>query len=285
VTIPPVSTDNYCYRHPDRQSVVLCQRCGRTICGQCQTPAPVGVHCPECVREARGSAPRVRPQSVTAVRSMVSSGGPVVTYAIIAVTVLIWLAQLFSRGFVTNALFFYAPAALVEPWRIVTALFVHNASLPSGILHIGFNMYSLFIFGSILEQQLGRARFAALYFLSGIGGSLAVALLAPGTAVVGASGAIFGLLGAFFVIQRHLGGQSAQILVLVALNLAIGFIVPGIAWQAHVGGVVVGALVALLLMRTRHRSKTPLQAAGLVGGAVVLVAAILLRSASLLGVV
>jgi membrane associated rhomboid family serine protease len=277
----PHDRSNFCYRHPDRQSFVLCQRCGRTICGECQTPAAVGVHCPECVKEARGNAPRLQPQVVGRVRSASRRGAPVVTYGIIGVTVAVFLLQLVTgtgNGVVTRALAFYPPLEIVQPWRAVTTMFVHGS-----ILHILFNMYSLYIFGAELERQLGRGRFAALYFLSGIGGSAAVALLAPGSFVVGASGAIFGLMAAFFVIARSLGGRSIQLLVLVGINLAIGFIVPGIAWQAHLGGIVVGGAIAFLFSKTRHRSKHAVQIAVLVAIGVVVVAVLLARSAQLVG--
>jgi membrane associated rhomboid family serine protease len=157
-------------------------------------------------------------------------------------------------------------------------MFVHGS-----FFHILFNMWSVYVFGAMLERQLGRVRFLALYFVSGIGGSVAVSLIAPGVAAIGASGAIFGLLGAFFVIERKLGGRGVQILVLVALNLAIGFFVPGIAWQAHVGGVIVGALVGLVYMQTRHRSQNWVQIVAVSGLAVALVAIALVRSAQLLG--
>ena len=278
----PHDRANYCYRHPDRQSFVLCQRCGRTICGECQTPAAVGVHCPECVKEARGNAPRLRPQVVTRVRSASRRGSPVVTYGIIGVTVAVFLLQLVTggagNGLVTQSLAFYAPLEISQPWRAVTTMFVHGS-----FFHILFNMYSLYIFGAELERQLGRGRFAALYFVSGIGGSAAVALLAPGSLVVGASGAIFGLMAAFFVIARSLGGRSIQLLVLVGINLAIGFIIPGIAWQAHLGGIVVGGAIAFLFSKTRHRSAHAVQLAVLVAVGVVVVAALLARSAQLVG--
>src|SRR5690606_18074588 len=110
-------------------------------------------------------------------------------------------------------------------------------------------------FGRILEQALGRWRFLALYLISGFGGSIAVLLLAPTISVVGASGAIFGLLGAFFVIQRGLGGNNLQLVLVIGLNLVIGFVVPGIAWQAHIGGLIVGALVAFVYLKTRRASQ------------------------------
>jgi len=238
--------DNFCYRHPDRQSFILCQRCGRTICAECQTQAAVGVHCPECVKDARARAPKRKPAIVTALRR--SSDRPVVTYAIMVVTVLVYVAQFLSGG-VVYELFGYAPIyTSFEPWRMITSAFLHS---PTSLLHIVFNMYSLFIFGPILEHLLGRVRFIALYLISAFGGSLAVLLLADNVYVVGASGAIFGLLGAFFVIQRKLGGNSLQLVIVIAINLAIGFFVPNIAWQAHVGGLVAGAAVAFVYLQTR----------------------------------
>jgi membrane associated rhomboid family serine protease len=124
----------------------------------------------------------------------------------------------------------------------------------------------------VIEHAVGRVRFAALYLLAAFGGSLAVLLLAPMQAVVGASGAIFGLLGAFFIIQRRLGGNNTQLLVLIGLNVAFGFIVPNVAWQAHLGGLVVGAAVAAVYMATRHRSKKAVQIASVAAIGVALVA-------------
>lgn len=239
-----------CYRHPGRQSFVLCQRCGRTICGECQTPAAVGFHCPECMREARQSAPRTKPRVVTAFRS--DSSAPVVTWSIIGLCVAIYLLQLVSGGAVTNALFYHPVLTEYQPWRMLTSLFVHSEQ---SFLHIIFNMYSLLIFGPILERALGRWRFLVLYLLSGLGGSVAVLLIEPRIGVVGASGAIFGLLGAFFVIQRRLGGNNLQLMIVIGLNLVIGFVIPNIAWQAHIGGLVAGGITALVFLKTREPRK------------------------------
>lgn len=181
---------------------------------------------------------------------------PVVTWSIIGLCAIIFVLQLLPNSPVTNALFYYAPYTSTEPWRMITALFVHS---PTFIPHILLNMYSLWVIGPILERMLGRIRFLALYLLSGLGGSVGVLLLAPGTPVVGASGAIFGLLGAFFVIQRKLGGNTLQVLIVIGLNLVAGFVVPGVAWQAHVGGLVVGAAVALVYLRTRRADQRTVQ--------------------------
>ncbi len=257
MTQVPDSPANYCYRHPDRQSFVLCQRCGRTICPECQTQAAVGVHCPECVRESRDSAPRTRPAVVTRARSaLLTRDAPLVTYAIIAICVIVFLAEALTGLFgqrgssLENQLLYYPPFTVLRPWTMVTALFVH-ASLP----HVALNMFSLWVLGRQIEPMLGRARFAALFLLSGIGGSVAVLFIAPSTPVLGASGAIFGLFAAYFVIARHLGASGTQLLVVIGVNLAAGFIIPGISWQAHLGGLVIGGLVGLVFVRTRARQR------------------------------
>ena len=248
-----------CYRHPDRFTYVRCQRCGRAICGECQTPAPVGVICPECMRQQRASAPRTKPQLLT---RFTGPGKPVVTYVIIAICVLVYIAQWVTgvgSGPVTQSIWYagyYGFPGHFEPWRMLTTAFAH-----ANILHIALNMYTLWIFGIVLEPMLGKARYAGLFVISAIAGSVGVYLLdSPAQPVVGASGAIFGMMAALLIIQRHLGGPIRQLLVLVGINLVISFI-PGfsIAWQAHVGGLVGGALVGLIYMQTRARSRLPLQ--------------------------
>jgi membrane associated rhomboid family serine protease len=262
----------YCYRHPDRPSFVLCQRCGRTICGECQTPAPVGVICPECMREQRASAPRTKPAVITRARAAAGRGAPVVTYSLIGITLAVFLLQLIPGLAVTDRLLYagvYSLPGNLEPWRMITSVFVHSTAL---IFHVLLNMYTLWIFGQLLEGLLGRWRFLALYLISGLGGSIGVLWLSdPRVGVVGASGAIFGLMGAFLVIQRRLGGQTTQLFVLLGINLVIGFI-PGfnVAWQAHLGGLVVGALVGFIFVETRQRSRQALQVWLLVGVVVVL---------------
>ena len=266
--------DNFCYRHPDRQSFVLCQRCGRTICTECQTPAAVGVHCPECMRESRQNAPRTKPAVVTSLRRLAQPGTPIVSYAIMALCVIVFAAEVLTGQLVgsgspiVSALLYYPPYTSIEPWRMLTSLFVHGS-----ILHILFNMYSLFILGPELERLVGRWRFLVLFLLSGLGGSVAVLLSSPASAVIGASGAIFGLFGAYFVIARHLGGNSRQLIIVIVINLVIGFIVPNIAWQAHVGGLLIGALVAFVLVRTRDRQKRGIQLPLLAGVLALLLAA------------
>ncbi|MCS6554542.1 rhomboid family intramembrane serine protease [Curtobacterium flaccumfaciens] len=190
------------------------------------------------------------------------------TTVIVAITVAIWLLDQVSGRFFTSLLAYNSFLLPTQPWRVVTSLFVH-----SGIFHILFNMWALWIFGRMLENMLGTWRFVALYFITGIFGSMLVTFLAPGTTVLGASGAIFGLFAAFFVLQRSLGNNAVQLLVLMGLNLVIGFL-PGvnISWQAHVGGIIGGFLMGFVFAQTRNIRKRPLQIALIIGAAVLGVA-------------
>ncbi|MBC7442398.1 MAG: rhomboid family intramembrane serine protease [Ramlibacter sp.] len=268
--LPGTAAANYCYRHPGRPSFILCQRCGRTICPDCQTQAAVGVICPECMAEQRRSAPRTKP----AILTRFSRTAHPVTSSIIGITVAVFLLQLIPGLGVTDKLLYagvYSYPGSFEPWRMLTTVFVHSTGL---IFHVLLNMYTLWIFGQILEDMLGRWRFLALYLLSGLAGSLGVLFLSdPLVPVVGASGAIFGLMGAFLVIQRRLGGNSTQLLILVGINLVIGF-VPGfnIAWQAHVGGLIAGAMIGLIFVQTRRIKQQSLQTGLLIAFGTVLLA-------------
>jgi membrane associated rhomboid family serine protease len=245
---PPV-----CPRHPDRVSYVRCQRCGRPACPECQRPAAVGIQCVDCVREAARNAPVTR----TTLGGRVRGERPVVTLTIVALCAVSYLLQRVEPGWTSRWAF--APfAGEVEPWRFLTAAFLHS---PGSLLHILFNMYALWLVGPYLEQTLGRWRFAALYVLAAVGGQVGVTLLASPvqgdgwfTAVVGASGAVFGLFGAVLVVLRRLGRDARQILVFLVINAVIGFVVPGIAWQAHLGGLVTGlALGAAYAYAPRER--------------------------------
>lgn len=264
---------NFCYRHPDRQSFVLCQRCGRTICPECQTPAAVGVHCPECVREQRMQFSANRrasgaPGGFTVARRRFAMLDQKATVVIIAVSVVIWLLDQVSGRFFTQLFAYNAILLPTQPWRLITSIFVHGS-----IFHILFNMWAVWIFGRMLENMLGTWRFLALYFIAGLAGSMGVTLLAPTTTVIGASGAIFGLFAAFFMLQRSLGYNGVQLLVVMGLNLAIGFVPgTGVAWQAHLGGIAAGFVTGFVFARTRNIRQRGLQIALLVAEAVLIVA-------------
>lgn len=271
--------DNFCYRHPDRQSFVLCQRCMRTICPECQTQAAVGVICPECMSaERKNRTPaqkraqrRWRGSSGGAI-AMTQSGRPVITYALLAVTSFIGLLQLIPGigDQLTSQLLFAAPYLYpdlssfpFEPWRLLSALFVHG-----NFIHLALNMLALWMLGQSVEPLLGRARFLALYLICGFGGSVMVAVLAPTTATVGASGAIFGLMAALLIVGRHIGANVTGLLVILGINFALGFFIGRIAWQAHLGGAIIGALIAFIYVKTKRPEQRTLQAL-LLGGVVV----------------
>jgi membrane associated rhomboid family serine protease len=296
------NSDNFCYRHPDRQSFVLCQRCLRTICTECQTQAAVGVICPECMAEQRRSATPAQRKAERrwsrrpAAASVAMTGRPLATYVIIALTALVYVVSLIPgvNGIVTAWLGFSTVtlypelSGVFQPWRLVTVTLVHD-----GIWHIGLNMLALWFMGRSLEPLLGSARFVVLYLLSAVGGSVAVALLAPSSFVVGASGAIFGLFGALLVIGRHLGANIRVIAILIAINFALPFVLAligaigtgsfaqaiaaiQISWQSHLGGLVAGAAVGFIYARTRRRNQRGLQIGLLVGLAVVFAGLLLL---------
>lgn len=228
-----------CVRHPERTTYLACTRCGRPSCPQCLTPAAVGFHCTDCV----AAQPEVRGRTKLGARG--TDGNPRVTKAIIGLCVTIFVLQI--SGYINqNNYSLWAPAVNAgEWWRIITAGFFHVNTL-----HIAFNMYALWLLGPNLEQLLGHRKFSALYLLSLLGGSTASYLFNPPiTASVGASGAIFGLFGATVVIARRLGLDASGIYGIIGINLVIGFIIPGIDWRAHVGGLVAGALSAWVIAR------------------------------------
>lgn len=234
-----------CPRHPERVSYVRCQRCNRPVCPDCQRQAAVGVQCVDCVRE---TAKQSRSKQ-TVLGGRVGSGKPVITMTLIGINVAIFLL-----GFLTPAiqelLIFWPAVGSFEPYRAITSGFLHASTL-----HLLLNMYALWIIGPFLEQLLGRWRFISLYFLSLLAGTVAVVLFAtPGDVswrigVVGASGAVFGLFGAVVFVLRRVGRNAQQILIVIGINVVFSFVVRGISWQAHLGGLIIGALLALVFTR------------------------------------
>lgn len=244
----------FCYRHPGRETGVSCQRCGRYICPECQLPNAVGYLCPEDGR-------------VPVATKLKNDSRPLLTISIIVLNVFLYLGQLSSGGTLTNTLLYVPLLTESQPWRMITAGFVHSEG---SFMHIALNMYSLYILGSVLEPMLGRLRFFTLYLLSILGGSIAVLLLdSPISSVVGASGGVFGLMGAYFIILKSLGQSGGQITAIIALNLVFSFIGSNISWQAHLGGLVVGGLVAFAYAKTRQvyqKQKQQLYVAGIFVG-------------------
>jgi membrane associated rhomboid family serine protease len=186
-----------------------------------------------------------------------------VTTALLVLNGLIWLGQISPWGYLFTNSMFYAPLFTPwEPWRMITAGFVHDWTGP---LHILLNSYAIYIFGRQLEPMLGGMRYLVLYLTSIFGGSVAILWLsAPNVPVVGASGAFFGLMGAFFVVIRSLGGNAVQLLVLILINLSLGFFVSGISWQGHLGGLIAGAAMAAIYTDTRKPNQRFAQMIGVV---------------------
>ena len=252
----------YCYRHPDRETGLSCSECDRPICYECMTPAPVGIRCPEHSGKAQGI------QKVT--RAVTGVGGRrtnVVTLGLMGACVAVALVELASgsnASFTNNSIFEngslfasgYVNAsgqplgvAHGEWWRLFTAMFLH-----ASFFHLAVNMYSLYFVGSIMEQVIGRWRFLLLYLASGLAGSAGALVLSPLTPTVGASGAIFGILGGLFILERrrHIatGGQVAGLIV---LNLVITFAFSNsISVGGHVGGLIGGMALMVALLQFRR---------------------------------
>jgi membrane associated rhomboid family serine protease len=241
--------------------------------------AAVGHQCAECVREG---AKTVR-QPKTSFGGRQYGANPVVTYALIAVNVLMFVLQNVSPD-LQSELVLRAPAvADGDLYRLLTSAFLHY-----GITHLLFNMFALYVVGPPLEAWLGRLRFGALYVLSALGGSVLVYLLSSlGAATAGASGAIFGLFGATFVVGKRLNLDVGWVIGLIAINLAFTFVIPlissqNISWQGHIGGLVTGAVVAALYAYAPRERRTLIQVSVTVALLVVFTALIWWRTTDLL---
>ena len=270
------TTPRYCYRHPDRETGLSCSECGRPICYECMTPAPVGLRCPDHSGKPQG----LQKITATATRATTGIGSRrvnAVTMALIGINVLVYLAELGAGGTINgldNTI--YTHGALFGPlvahgdwWRLITSAFLHY-----GPFHLAINMYSLYFAGSILEQVIGRWRFALLYLASGLAGAAGALVWSPNVPTVGASGAIFGVLGALFVLERRgniaTGGQVGGLIV---LNLIFTFVLSSvISVGGHVGGLIGGLLLMLAFARFRRSWQVSAAAAAALAVAAVVVA-------------
>jgi membrane associated rhomboid family serine protease len=279
---PPV-----CYRHPGRPTYVSCVRCGRPACPDCLRPAAVGHQCLDCIRSGHSGSRVARGRF----------GGRVttdarVTWTLVALNLACYIAELAYPNIISDGIMVgrFGPVYGVADgqwYRLITSAFLHE-QLGSGlgILHIAFNMWALIIVGPPLERVLGRLRFLAVYLVSALGGSVLLYLIAPAdTRALGASGAIFGLFGAYFVMARRLRVDARQIVFLIVLNLVIGFIVPNIAWQAHVGGLIAGAALTAAYAYAPRQSRTLIQVAATVGIVALIIAGVVVRDYQLVGAV
>jgi membrane associated rhomboid family serine protease len=238
-----------CYRHPDRETYISCSECGRPICTECMTAAPVGQRCPEHSGKPQG----VHRVTQGTRRGVFEGTGALVTKALLALNVLVYIITAVQgsginspggRLFVKWVL--YGPAvANGDWWRLITSAFLH-----ANLIHIAFNMYFLWFVGSAVESALGRGRFLAVYLISGLAGSAGALVFTPTSPTVGASGALFGLLGAALVLERQrnyvLGGSAAG---LILINLILSFSLSNISVGGHIGGLIGGILCALVLSR------------------------------------
>ncbi|MEV4115923.1 rhomboid family intramembrane serine protease [Nonomuraea sp. NPDC049695] len=270
-----------CYRHPDKETWVRCQRCERPICPDCMRDASVGFQCPECVAEGN-----------TAIRQARSTFGgrvvstPIVTYAILAITALVFGGQLLTDNALGGALAMWTPGVVNgEYYRLVTVALVHDAGNP---LHLLFNGWAIFVIGPYLERAFGHLRYAAVYLLSALGGSVLSLWLDPlTTATVGASGAVFGMFGAVFVVGRRLNLDVRGITLIIGLNLAITFVLPAISglrisWTGHVGGLVTGTLLAAALAYAPTRNRALWHVLAIVGALAVLAVLVMVRTSAIL---
>ena len=234
-----------CYRHPTRETYIRCARCDRPICPECMTSAAVGFQCPECVREGRTAQRPVR----TVAGATVRQGPPVVTVSIVVACAAVWVLQITIPGLTSRFYLLGAAVAGGEWYRLVTAGFLH-----AGFLHIALNMWVLWVFGQPVEALLGRARFLTVYLVSLVAGTTASYVFnSPLTPSLGASGAIFGVVGAMIVLGKRLRMPLGWVVSFVVLNLAFTVFVSGIDWHAHLGGLAGGmALTAAMVYPPRQ---------------------------------
>ncbi len=279
----PDTTAPTCFRHPGRETYVSCVRCGRPACPDCLRSAAVGQQCVECIREGnRGNRPA---RTVFGGRAAANA---LVTWILVGLNVAFYLTEwIYPRivdelSVIGNATLTNGGVADGQWYRLITNAFLHEPGLSGfGPAHILFNMWALIFVGPALERLLGRLRFLSVYLASALGGSVLYYLAGPtNVEALGASGAIFGLFGAWFVVSRRLGLDNRQIVTLIVLNLVISFAVPGIAWQAHVGGLVIGAALTAAYAyapRNSPQARMLVQAGATVAIIAALVAAVMVR--------
>ena len=264
-----------CYRHPDRETYIRCAHCDRPICPDCMTSASVGFQCPECVAEGAAAVPATRTRF-----GGVAISRPYVTLTLIGINVVVFGWEYLAGVDTVASNWGMWPVGVAldnEYYRLFTATFLHE-----NLLHIGFNMLVLWMLGPQLEALLGHVRFTVLYLVAGLGGSVASFWFSsPNIVGIGASGAIFGLMGAYVVVGRALRADISQVLGLIAINVVIGFVGGGIDWRAHLGGLVTGALVAAIFAYAPTTQRVLWQVVGVVVVVVALGVLITMRDAAL----
>jgi membrane associated rhomboid family serine protease len=271
---------------------VSCVRCGRHACPDCLRSAAVGQQCVDCVKE--GNRDYRAPVGRFGGRV---SDQPVVTYTLVALCVLAYIAEIvygktvnygeMVGGAFDGQIHAFVGVAVGDWYRLLTSAFLHETPGSGiGITHIVFNMWALIVVGPSLERVLGRVRFIAVYLVSALAGSVLLYILAaPNEPAVGASGAIFGLFGAWFVLARKLQMDSRQVVLLIVLNLVITFVVPHIAWQDHVGGLIAGSLLTAAFVYAPKANRTLIQLGATVAMLALLVVGVILRDQALVHMV
>lgn len=279
-----------CYRHPGRETYVSCVRCGRPACPDCLRSAAVGQQCVECIREGNRTTRRPAGRFGGGLTT-----GATVTWTLVAINVICYVAELIDQTTIINdgslvGRFPTGPFTSIgvadgQWYRLITNAFLHEPPGSGlGLLHILFNMWALIVVGPALERALGRVRFLTVYLVSALGGSVLFYLIAPATSpALGASGAIFGLFGAWFVLARKLRLDARQIVGLIVINLVISFAVSGIAWQAHIGGLIAGTALTAAYVYAPRQNRALIQAAATVGMLVILIVGVVIRDHQLVG--
>ena len=280
-----------CYRHRDRETYVSCVRCGRPACPDCMRSASVGQQCVDCVGQGARTS---RPARTTFGGR--PAAGAVVTWTLVAINVAVFLVTWVRPGIVTNlemlgyASYTYGGAAhgvaAGEWYRLITSAFLAPGSGVSGglgLVDIAFNMWALIFVGPALEGLLGRWRYLSVYLLSAVGGGVMYYFLAPPyAAAVGASGAIFGLFGAWFVVSRRLRLDTRGIIGLIAINLALSLFLHNIiAWQDHIGGLLTGALITAAYAYAPVRNRALVQVLATAAVVALLVISVVVRDGQL----
>ena len=293
-----------CYRHPGVPTGIVCSRCGRPICPACMVDAAVGFQCPECTKEGA----RQMRQGLLPYGGIPSRDPRLTSIVLIVINTAIWLLLsgvhslgdrlgLVPRGvcLAANDPASYYPGVLKAAcvangdnwaagvasgawWQVVTSVFTQV-----NVIHLLVNMVSLFIIGPILERVLGRVRFLAVYAISGLAGSATVMwLTSPEASTVGASGALFGLMGAILLMSYKARGNYRQVLIILGANIAFTlFYVGTISWQGHFGGLVGGLLAGWIIAYAPRARRSQIQLYGLSAVTIVVVAAIVARAVML----
>ncbi|MBC7632953.1 rhomboid family intramembrane serine protease [Aeromicrobium sp.] len=267
-----------CYRHPDREAYISCQRCERLICPDCMRDASVGFQCPTCVTEGTKSVRSAR----TMAGGKVSQRDGVVSMTLIGVNVAAFVLQL-ATGDRSGAIYQHGAmqsyaVADGDYWRLLTAAFLHGS-----VLHIAFNMYALYLFGPFVERALGIVRFVAAYITMAIVSSVFVYVLeVPSVPTIGASGAVFGLFGMALILLLRAKQDVRQLLVLLAINAVIST-QGNISWQGHLGGFVSGLVLGAAVAYAPRERKQVVQVLAFSLMWVAVVATVVVRTSLLTG--